>query len=271
MQRALSCRLQVSCVDRLPFGHGLAQDIVERRRRCASTCSDPARERARRRRSAPAGPIREQLDHVRRELLRACRQSGCPGPGVTARPSAPFEVDTTGVPSAMACRILRRVPPPTRSGTTQTALSATAGRTSGRWPVSVSRDAWRKRGRGRAPSVAPVTQKSTPGFARRMMGSIASRNHCTASQVRGVRQRARVDEAVDDAGGVASPGPRRRHRSARRRSGRHRTRCPRGSRARPPTRPSCDARAPAQIPDEAGVLPPRETTPHLAAPPSIPT
>ena len=40
----------------------------------------------------------------------------------TARPSAPFVVVTTGVPTAMASRILSRVPPPVLKGTTQTEL-----------------------------------------------------------------------------------------------------------------------------------------------------
>ena len=42
------------------------------------------------------------------------RRSGCPSPWVTASPSAPSVVETTGVPAAMASRTFSRVPPPTR-------------------------------------------------------------------------------------------------------------------------------------------------------------
>ena len=39
-------------------------------------------------------------------------------PGVTGSPSAPTVVETTALPIAIASKILSRVPPPIRSGTT---------------------------------------------------------------------------------------------------------------------------------------------------------
>jgi len=47
-----------------------------------------------------------------------------------SNPSAPLDVLTTGVPSAIASSILRRVPPPFAKATTQTQLPETSGRIS---------------------------------------------------------------------------------------------------------------------------------------------
>ncbi len=51
-------------------------------------------------------------------------------------PSAPRDVETTGRPMAMASNILKRVPPPTRSGTTVTAAADRCTRTSSTFPVT---------------------------------------------------------------------------------------------------------------------------------------
>ena len=60
-------------------------------------------------------------------------------PGSPGSPSAPMVVDTTGVPAAMDSKIFRRVPPPMRSGTMETAASCNAGRTSSTRPVTTTR------------------------------------------------------------------------------------------------------------------------------------
>ena len=51
-------------------------------------------------------------------------------PTATSNPSAPFVVETTGVSSAIASRIFRRVPPPLKSGATLTEQEATRDFTS---------------------------------------------------------------------------------------------------------------------------------------------
>ena len=79
-----------------------------------------------------------------------------------------------------ASKILSRVPPPTRSGTTQTAASATCGRTSATVPVTRTSAAFAA-ARSRALGFRPTTVSDTPGTARRIAGSTASRNCSTAS------------------------------------------------------------------------------------------
>jgi len=53
-------------------------------------------------------------------------------------PSAPTAVLTTGDAMPSASKILSRVPPPMRSGTTQTSASANQGRTSSTVPVTMA-------------------------------------------------------------------------------------------------------------------------------------
>ena len=92
---------------------------------------------------------------------------------MSGRPSAPTVVDTTAFPIASASKILSRVPPPTRSGTTHTAAVATYGRTSLTVPVTrtpgiaVSRFT-------RGPGFFPTTVRDTSGTASRMRGNTAS-------------------------------------------------------------------------------------------------
>ena len=76
-------------------------------------------------------------------------------PGTASIPSAPSVVETMAFPIAMASTILRRVPPPSRSGTTMAAAAARCGRRSGTKPVSSTRGpaSARSDGGGRPPMI----------------------------------------------------------------------------------------------------------------------
>ena len=74
----------------------------------------------------------QQCDTGLREILRSIGQS----PSRAPNPSAPIVVETTGIPAAIASKIFKRVPPPTRSGTMETFDPHSQGLTSGTVPVT---------------------------------------------------------------------------------------------------------------------------------------
>ena len=88
-------------------------------------------------------------------------------PCVAGSPSAPIVVETTAVPMAIASKILSRVPPPIRSGTTYTAASRRYGRTSATRPVTATP----------RPSASPCTarrRRSRPTIVSVTSGSVGT-------------------------------------------------------------------------------------------------
>src|SRR5260370_1099514 len=89
-------------------------------------------------------------------------------PDSTSIPSAPREVETTGLAIAIASRILKRVPPPMRSGAIDTAALERCGRTSSTCPDTSTRGPRKARisGVGCCPTIlsqAGVVLRLLPG------------------------------------------------------------------------------------------------------------
>ena len=83
--------------------------------------------------------IGEQAIYRVREGLRLVLYEEIAPWGRLRSPRRPDVVETMAFPMAMPSTILRRVPPPNRSGTTKAAAAARCGRRSGTKPVSSTR------------------------------------------------------------------------------------------------------------------------------------
>jgi len=115
------------------------------------------------------------------------------------RPSQPSGVETTGRPSAMASRILRRVPPPARKGTTATWRVLVVGKRKGTRPTksmsSRPRNSPQHAGR-------PVAHHGQARFrdARTQGRQDVVREKTNASMLGGLAQVAHEDQALAGGG-----------------------------------------------------------------------